>query len=119
MASLPYRNSRNTDITQVKGIVEGCVPARWLVVDSEGALNRVLPVLDIQILPGPPNTIDHSVVQEEERVAGRGEEVTSRVAANGEVTSGVHAEESVQEVALHPGSEPVKVLVVFDQTGDI
>lgn len=52
-------------------------------------------------------------------VTGGDEQITPGVTANSEVARGVHAEEAIGEVALHVGGEPVEVVVVFNEGGDV
>jgi len=53
----------------------------------------------VQSLPDPVDAIDHGVVQPEDRVDGRTEEVTGD-AAHDAVAGGVQAQEAVREAAL-------------------
>ena len=96
------RSIPNSDITRVRSshvqdILEGRGRRRKIghgsrAVKSVGALSG------LKVLPGPVQTIDGSMVEEEEWVTGRRGEVTSWVATDDEVTSGVHAHEVVGKV---------------------
>lgn len=59
------------------------------------------------------------MVQEEHWIARASEQITARVAANGEVARCVHAQEPVCEIALHRGGEVVESIGVVDEAGDI
>lgn len=85
-------------------------------VERRGAAGEGgLAVLEVHVLPHPPGAVDLGVVQEEGGLGGRGEEVTARVAAGGEVTAGVDTVEAGGEVALHAVLEGSDVVVVGDQ----
>lgn len=84
-------------------------------VDSIGTRGRFL------VLPHPPDTVDLGVVQVEPRIAVGGNEIAARIAANGEVTGGVHAHEIVFEgwdTALHVRPEALDVLAL-EQADDL
>lgn len=101
--------------TQIQRIIQGSVSTRRLVVHSNGGADRILPVCDILVLPDPPNTVDHSVVEVKIWVTRGGEKITSRVSSDREVTGGVHTEETAGEVSLHPCGEGGEVGEVGDQ----
>lgn len=62
----------SSNITQIYYVVQCGISAGRLVVDSDGGANSILPVRDILVLPDPPDTVDHSVVEVEVWVAGGG-----------------------------------------------
>lgn len=64
------------------------------------ALDNKSPIVRLHILPRPEDTINGRVVQVEDRVTGGGEEVTSRITADGVVAAAVHPEVFIGEVAL-------------------
>jgi len=85
------RDIRRAHESHTDDIVERSVAARGCIVHGDGGTNGILPVLEVQVLPRPVHAVDHGVVEEEGRVAGRDEEITSRVTADGKVAAGVDA----------------------------
>lgn len=59
------------------------------------------------------------MVQEEHWVSRAREQIAAWVAADGEVTRGMHAKVASGEVALHCGAEVIERVCIFDQCGDI
>lgn len=59
------------------------------------------------------------MVEVEVGVARGGEKITSGVATDSVVTSGVHTKESIREVALHAGRKGGEVFVVGDQINNL
>lgn len=59
------------------------------------------------------------MVQEKRRVCGAREEITAGVAADGEVSAGMYAQEAGGEVALHGVCEGEEVRAVFNEAGDV
>jgi hypothetical protein len=86
---------------QVDNIVERGVGGRRRIEHRVRTGDRILASLQILVLPDPPGTIDLAVVQEEPRVTGRREEISTRVTTDPEVTTGMHAKVAVRKVALH------------------
>lgn len=105
--------------TQVHNIIERCIAGRRLVVDRNGTSNGILSLLEVQVLPDPPDTINVGMVKEESWITGRSEEITSWVAANGEVATGVNAEIAGGEVALKSAEEGGSVFAVLDEVDGV
>lgn len=128
--------------SEIKHIVQSGVRRRREVEEGVCPRESVLTRFQVLVLPDPPCPVDLRVVQEEVGVAGGGEEVAAclegvslpvgdfvlwfahiwggmekltGIAADPEVTAGVHAEVVVGEVALHFHLEAVDVGVVGDE----
>jgi len=102
-------DSELDDILQCSG------SAGWRVVQCDGSGDGILSVLEVLVLPDPPGAVDLCVVEEEGRVAGGREDVSAWVAADCEMSAGVHAVEAACEVALHPSLERADIFVVCDE----
>lgn len=114
VASVANRHCRHTNIPKVESIIKCCISARGLVIDGDGTLHAVLSLGNVEILPCPVCTIDHSMVKVESWVARASEKVTSRVTTDSEVARGMYSQETVGEIALHDGRKPVEVGVVLN-----
>ena len=105
--------------SQINNIIQSTVAAGWHVVQSDGSRDGIQAGLDVLILPDPPGTIDLCVVKPEGWISRGGEDVSTWVTADGEVTAGVDTEDAVSEVTLHDCLEPVDVGVVGDEVGAV
>lgn len=74
--------------------------------------------LRVQVLPDPPNAVDHRMVQIEGRVAGRDVEVSPWIAAERVVAASVDADVAGAGNALHDCLEVADVVVVEDRGDD-
>lgn len=79
--------NRHANIPQINLIAQRCIPTRWHVVKRYRSAERILPVRQVQVLPVSVRSIDHGVVQKEEGVSRRCEEIASRIATDGEVAA--------------------------------
>lgn len=70
-------------------------------------------------MPDPPRAVDLGVVQPKPWVAWGGEDVAAGVSTDPEVARGVHAQQAVDEVALHAGLEVGDGGVSGDQVGAV
>ena len=100
--------------TEIDEILQSPVSAGRAVVQGDCARDGVLSVGDILVLPNPPRAVNLCMMEEKCRVAGASEDISTRVAADCEMTSGVDAIHPVGEVALHDGLEPVDVGVLLN-----
>lgn len=112
-------NLRHTHISHSNPVSKRRIPTRRFIVDRNRSSNGVQPVLQIQILPRPVDTVDHSVMEIKRWVPRGREKITSGVTADGEMPGRVDAEEAIGEVALHAGREVEEVGVGFDKGDDV
>lgn len=93
---------------------------RRAVVQRGSAVDGILAVLGVQSLPDRPDAVDHSVVEEEDRVVGRGVEVLHLRGATAEPVAGaVDAELVVADEALHLRLEVLDGALAEEELGDV
>ena len=59
------------------------------------------------------------MMQPECRISWRGEDISAGVTTDGEMAAGMNAVDTVAEIALHDGLEPVDVGVAGDEAGRV
>ena len=101
-------------------ILDRRVGARGPVEEGPGTKDA-LAVVEVEHLPDPVDTVDLRVVQPEGGVVGRDEGIAARVAANGEVTAAVDAQQvgRAARVAVHLGRELKDVGRAEDELGRV
>lgn len=110
---IPHKPKRQTVLQRHSRTI------RHRAAESFCAGNDILSTVDIQVLPDHPHPVDHGVVQEEERVGGRGVEV-HHAAADLPVAAAVDAEfVRVRVVALHEGLEVFDVDLIQQEGGEV
>lgn len=94
-------------------VVEGGVGTGGNVQEGVGTHQRKVAVHALggaQHLPDPPDTVDHGVVKVEDRLAGRGVDITAGVTTEGVVATAVDANVTASGNTLHHHLEVVDVL---------
>jgi hypothetical protein len=79
-----HLDRRAGSIAKVDRSVQGRVRGRWSVQEGSSTDDTLSTgtCLDVQGLPDPPSTVNHAVVEVEQGVVGRGEEVATWVASH-------------------------------------
>ena len=86
--SIPHSLGRDgARVAHIKHIIKGNSARRGLVEQGAGTRDGVEAVEGVQVLPDPPDAINHGVVQVEGWVAGRNHEVAAGITAHGEVAA--------------------------------
>jgi hypothetical protein len=75
------RDVRSAYIPYAEHIVKSSIAAWWVVQEGHGTRDAILPALQVKILPRPPNTIDHGVMEIEGWICWRVEPAVESVHA--------------------------------------
>lgn len=103
----------STGIIEGNGIIEGGVVTGREVQQSFRSINRIVAVRNVQILPNPPNTIDHAMMEIEDWITGTNEHIRSWITCDSVVSTAVQTDQVI-------GSRDTieSILEVLDGLGD-
>ena len=101
-------------------ISELLLARRRAVVEGFGAVDGILAAFGVECLPDSPHAVDHSVVEEEDRVVrGRVEVLHLRGTTTEPVAGAVDTELVVTNETLHLGLEVLDVGLAEQKLGDV